>query len=97
MSRAAVFASALAIGACGGGAKKAQEPEQTQDDPERFMNQRRGGPCVVRDPAKVTELEKQLAEAKTDEEKREIQNQLNEARAPICAPYGAPPARRRVV
>jgi hypothetical protein len=54
-------------------------------------------PCVDPDPAQIEALEKQKAEAQTDEEKAKLEQDLERARQPMCAPYGAPPARRRVV
>jgi hypothetical protein len=89
MSRAAVFASALAIGACGGNKKPPKEPVEEHEVQHH--------PCAPADEARVKELEKQHAEATTDEERRALELQLEAARMPVCAPYGAPPARRRVV
>jgi hypothetical protein len=53
-------------------------------------------PCSV-DQNRVDEAQKKVDEAKTDDEKKAAQQELDDARTPICAPYGAPPARRRVV
>jgi hypothetical protein len=93
MSRAAVFASALAIGACGGTKKPAQDPAHVEDDERHVQNH----PCIEPDPARITELEKQRDEAKTDEERKALEQKLQTAREPVCMPYGAPPARRRIV
>lgn len=98
LSRAMVFASATlaATGACGGSKPKQQQQQEQQElEQERF--QRHRPPCAIADPQRVAELEKARDDAKTDEEKAAIERDLQEARTPICAPYGAPPARRRVV
>lgn len=92
VSRAMVMGAALlGGGACGSKAKPAEQtmPEETDWHQDH--------PCSVPDPAKVEELEKKKADAQTDEEKAQIEQELAEARQPVCAPYGAPPARRRVV
>lgn len=49
------------------------------------------------DPARIAELEKRRDEAKTDTERQQAEHELERARMPVCAPYGAPPARRRTV
>ena len=90
MSRAAVFAGALAASACGG--KTKAEPHEPSD--ERHHPNR---PCIDPDPNEIARLEKQRDEAKTDPEKQQIEQELERARRPECAPYGAPPARRRIV
>jgi hypothetical protein len=54
-------------------------------------------PCSEPDPARVAEAQKKLAAAKTPDEKQRAQQELWGAQMPICAPYGAPPARRRVL
>lgn len=79
---------------CGGQAKPAEPAEpQTMPD-ERFH---RNHPCSDPDPAEIAALEKKKEDAQTGEEKASIDQQLEVARQPVCAPYGAPPARRRVV
>ena len=93
MSRAMVFAGAsLAIApACGGKAK----PAEATVAPEPRDPRVRG--CSDPDPAEVARLEKQKAEAATEEEKAHLDQQLAEAKQPVCMPYGAPPRRGRVV
>jgi hypothetical protein len=94
MSRAAVFGAALASSACGGKHKQ----EATTPDPDREQEMHvQHHPCSEPDPEQVKELEKKRDDAKTDEEKQAAQRELDEAKMPVCAPYGAPPARRRVV
>jgi hypothetical protein len=92
VSRAVVFASAtlVAAGACGGKARPASD-EVSQP---RHAG---GGGCVPPDQMRIDELEKKKADAKTDEEKAAIEQELQKARQPQCMPYGAPPARRRIV
>lgn len=93
VSRAVVFASATlaAAGACGGAKHKPASDEM--GEPRHHG----GGGCTEPDQKQIDELEKKKADAKTDEEKAEIDKQLDEARQPQCMPYGAPPARRRIV
>src|SRR5687768_16838575 len=91
MSRAAVFAGALAASACGGKAK----PAQPQEPPEHHNYQ--DHPCSDPNPDEIARLEKRRDEAQSDEEKQRIEQELERARMPVCAPYGAPPARRRIV
>jgi hypothetical protein len=92
LSRAAVFSSAALVAGCGGKPKQARtEPHVIED--ENYQDH----PCTEPDPVKIAELEKQRDEAQTDEEKRAIDEKLDRARMSVCAPYGAPPARRRIV
>lgn len=89
LSRAAVFAGAvLALPACGGKAKPSEPIEEHRHG---------GGGCVDPDPDEIARLEKQRDEAASEEERRAIEQELEGARMPVCMPYGAPPARRRVV
>lgn len=92
-SRAMVFASATfaATAGCAHHQKQAQTPTE-----EEKHNAMREHPCGV-DQQRVDEAQKKLDEAKTDEDKQAAQHELDDARIPVCAPYGAPPARRRVV
>jgi hypothetical protein len=97
VSRAVVFASAtLAASACAHHAKPVDEQGEARHG---------GGDCVGPDEAKIKELEAQKAEIQkqqppepgADQALRNIDEELEHARQPNCAPYGAPPARRRVV
>ncbi|HTL34253.1 MAG TPA: hypothetical protein VL326_14085, partial [Kofleriaceae bacterium] len=98
VSRAMVFASAtLAATACA-------HEQKTTDGAQSETRHAGGGGCAPRDPAKVKELEAQQAELAKQPDSNEkaakevkLYEQLREARMPNCAPYGAPPARRRVV
>lgn len=96
MSRAMVFAGAtVAIGpACGGKAKPATADGTYEMNAPR---ERGTGGCMDPDPAELARLEKQKAAAETDEEKAQIDQQIADARQPVCMPYGAPPRRRRMV
>jgi hypothetical protein len=93
-----VFASAtLAATACA-------HEQKTTDGAQSETRHAGGGGCAPRDPAKVKELEAQQAELAKQPDSNEkaakevkLYEQLREARMPNCAPYGAPPARRRVV
>ena len=96
MSRAAVFGAVLASSACGGKHKQQTTPPPFDSEQEREMHEQHH-PCSEPDPEKVKELEKKRDDAKTEEEKQAAQRELDEAKTPVCAPYGAPPARRRVV
>jgi hypothetical protein len=90
LSRAAVFAATLATAGCGGKAKR--------NDPEMPVEREvQNHPCSEPNPAEIERLEKQREEATTDEEKHALDEQIERAKQPMCAPYGAPPARRRVV
>ena len=96
LSRAAVFAgAALATSAACGGKAKPADPQVEQRELEEEQRPNRG--CVDPDPAEIERLEKRRAEAQTDEDKASIDQELERARMPVCMPYGAPPARRRVV
>ena len=86
MSRAMVFASAT-LASCGGKSRPAEPPEQHHG----------GGGCSKPDQAEIDRLEKQRQQAQTEAEKRELDDQIERAKMPVCMPYGAPPARRRVV
>jgi hypothetical protein len=87
VSRAIVFASAtLAVTA-----SCAHRQKGVDDQGE----ERRGGPCIPPDEQKVAELEKRKAELAKHpdenlEEQRRVEEDLRAARAPNCAPYGAP-------
>lgn len=97
VSRAVVFAGAAALTplAAGCGPKpKPAEPESQMMEPPQHHG---GGGCAPADPAKVKELEQKKADAKTDEERAAIEQELQTANEPVCMPYGAPPSRRRVV
>ena len=99
MSRAMVFASAtLAAAACGGSQKpKADNNEEGRNSLEEYEERNnQNHPCRVNE-YRVNEAQKKVDAAKTPEEKQAAENELAEARQPVCAPYGAPPARRRVV
>jgi hypothetical protein len=90
MSRAMVFASAaLTATACGGSPKK---PATAADEP-----QVQNHPCSDPDPNEVARAQKKVDEAKTDGEKQAAEQELQRVSMPMCAPYGAPPSRRRVV
>jgi hypothetical protein len=94
LSRAIVFGAAI-VGAGCGPKPKANDPA----DAESRLPQERhhgGGGCSEPDPAEIERLEKAKADA-SEEDKPAIEQQLQEARQPVCAPYGAPPARRRIV
>jgi len=99
LSRAMVFTgAALAATACGGKTKKAA----TADDEQREIQQGRdegeqNHPCSNPDPNEIARAQKKVDEAKTDEEKQAAEQELRQAQMPMCAPYGAPPSRRRVV
>ena len=92
-SRAMVFAGAtLAASACAHHQKQQSPPPEKEWPEQPYQNH----PCGV-DQQRVDEAQKKVDEAKTDDEKQAAQRELDEARVPVCAPYGAPPARRRVV
>ncbi len=93
VSRAMVMSAAL-VGVGAPGCAHKQKPPADEMGEERHHG---GGGCIDPDPAKIEELEKRKAAAETDEDKAIIERQLQEARQPMCAPYGAPPSRRRVV
>lgn len=88
-----VFAGAALVStaACGGKNKSAET------FPEDEQQERRGGGCVDPDEKRIAELEAQRDAAQTPEERAAIEQELENARKPMCMPYGAPPARRRVV
>ena len=86
-------ALATTTAACGGKAKSAAT---TKGQNEESRNHGGGG-CVEPDPTKAEALEKQKAEAQTDEEKARLDAEIVQAKQPVCMPYGAPPRRRRVV
>lgn len=98
VSRAIVFASATltAASSCAHHAKPNDEMGE-----ERHAG---GGGCLPPDEERIKQLEAQKAEvdkqppsAEKDASERDLDEQLREARMPQCMPYGAPPARRRVV
>jgi len=99
MSRAMVFASAtLAAAACGGSQKKTDTtPDNGNARVEEEDRNYQNHPCYDPDPAQVAAAQKKVDEAKTDEEREAAQQELQRVNQPMCAPYGAPPARRRVV
>ncbi len=89
LSRAMIFASATLAGAgCGGKGKPVEPVEQRHAG---------GGGCSDPDPAELQRLEAKKQAAETEEQKREIEHQIEQAKMPVCMPYGAPPARRRQV
>lgn len=94
-----VFASAtLAVAACGGSQKKPNtnadgEKALEEDERENYQDH----PCYDPTPEGIAAAQKKVDEAKTDEERAAAQRELERVRTPVCAPYGAPPARRRVV
>src|SRR6187551_3794003 len=97
VSRAMVFASAtLAAAACGSSQKKVNNNDDGQkaldeyNERENYQNH----PCSDPDPAEVAEAQKQVDEAKTAEEKQAAEAHLAKVNQSVCAPYGAPPARR---
>jgi hypothetical protein len=98
VSRAIVFASAtLTAAGCAHHAKPASD--ETGEDYHHG-----GGGCTDPDQTRIDQLEAQKKEAQKlpdgPEKKsalRDLDEQLREARMPQCMPYGAPPARRRVV
>jgi hypothetical protein len=93
-----VFAGASAAAACGGSQKKATTPDangnaRVEQEDRNYQNH----PCYDPDPAQVAAAQKKVDEAKTDQERDAAQQELQRVNQPMCAPYGAPPARRRVV
>jgi len=97
VSRAIVFASAtLAATSCAHKQKASDEMGE-----ERHHG---GNGCIPPDEEKVKQLEARKAEvdkepdsADKEAQERELDEELRSARQPNCAPYGAPPARRRIV
>ncbi|MCX5741356.1 MAG: hypothetical protein NT062_02525 [Proteobacteria bacterium] len=87
VSRAVIFASAT-LAACGGAATSREVEEPRHHG---------GGGCTDPDPAEIARLEKQRQEAATEDDKRALDAELQRAKMPVCMPYGAPTARRRVV
>lgn len=83
-----IFGAALTAAACGGKAKGPDDPSEEHHG---------GGGCIDPDKDKIAELEKRKAEAKSEDEKQAIDEELQRARQPVCMPYGAPPRRKRVV
>jgi hypothetical protein len=91
VSRAFVFASAtLAATACAHRQKGVDEQGE----------ERVGGPCIPPDEERIKQLEAQKAEVdkQPDSDDKNAQEhaldeELQRARMPNCAPYGAPPAR----
>jgi hypothetical protein len=103
MSRAMVFASATLVASAGCAHKQQQQPT-TSDDVDRRERHPGGGGCAPPDEQKIKSLEARKAENEKlpdsyekEQEQRNLEEQLNRARMPVCAPYGAPPARRRIV
>jgi hypothetical protein len=100
VSRAVVFAGVTVAAACGGSQKKTTTPD---DNAERRLEEKedrrhyQDHPCYDPDPAQVAAAQKKVDEAKTDEERSAAQQELQRVNQPMCAPYGAPPARRRIV
>ena len=99
MSRAMVFASAT-LAATAGCAHK-QHPNNGEMSEERHAG---GNGCMDPDQDKIKELEARKAEVdkqpdseEKEQQERQLEEELNRARVPVCAPYGAPPARRRIV
>jgi hypothetical protein len=99
LSRAMVFAGASAAAACGGSQKNtATTPDpngnaRVEQEDRNYQNH----PCYDPDPAQVAAAQKKVDEAKTDQEREAAQQELQRVNQPMCAPYGAPPARRRIV
>ena len=94
LSRAAAFVAGAALASCGGNKPKTNETKQNELEEDRSYQNH---PCVEPNPERVKAAEQKLADAKTDEEKQQAQQELDRANQVVCAPYGAPPARRRVV
>ena len=92
-----VFAAATLATSCGPKPKPAQPVETNEVDEETMERESQNHPCTDPNPEDVKRFEQKLADAKTEEEKQQAQRDLDEARQPVCAPYGAPPARRRIV
>jgi hypothetical protein len=95
-----VFAGAAVAASCGSSQKKTNDVTDDQTRGQRELDRDpnyQNHPCYDPDPKRIAELEKQRDEATTEEEKARIEQELQIARQPMCAPYGAPPARRRVV
>ena len=94
-----VFGATLAAAAaCGGSQKKANtnaDGEKALEEDERRNYQNH--PCYEPKPDDVAAAQKKVDEAKTDEERAAAEQELQRVSTPVCAPYGAPPARRRVV
>lgn len=102
VSRAMVFGATLAAAACGGSQKKATnntdgqkalEENEEREDRRNYQNH----PCYEPKDEDVAAAQKKVDEAKTDEERAAAQQELQRVSTPVCAPYGAPPARRRIV
>lgn len=93
LSRAMVMGAAL-VGVGATGCAHKQKPPAEELDSE---HQHGGGGCSDPDPAEIARLEKLKEQQETEEDKAAIERQLQEARQPVCMPYGAPPSRRRVV
>jgi hypothetical protein len=89
VSRAVVFGAALTATACGGKQKAGDEAP-----PHQHAG---GGGCSQPDQAHVEELKQRRAQAQTEDEKRALDQEIERAQMPVCMPYGAPPARRRIV
>lgn len=94
VSRAMVMGAALIGGGASCGGKAKQADPQTMPEGRPFHHNH---PCTTPDAEEIAALEKKKEEAATDDEKMAIDRDLQKARQPMCAPYGAPPARRRVV
>ncbi|HTL34255.1 MAG TPA: hypothetical protein VL326_14095 [Kofleriaceae bacterium] len=100
VSRAIVFASATLAASTGCAHRQHASDGEGLETQERHAG---GGGCFT-DEQRIAELEKEKAEVdkEPDSEDKQIREQeldrkLKEARTPQCMPYGAPPARRRVV
>ena len=105
VSRAIVFASAT-LAATAGCAHKQKSADEMGE--ERHAG---GNGCIPPDDDKIKQLEARKAELQkqqsqesdetqkyaTEQEIRQVDEDLQHARMPNCAPYGAPPARRRIV
>ena len=88
LSRAAVFVAAAATSACGG-----NKTEPKHVDHQVQASSDAGVEAPAADAAPVV---KQLPDPDED---RHYQNHpcVDTPQGPMCAPYGAPPARRRIV
>lgn len=98
IARAIVFASTT-LAATATGCAHRQKAADEMGEPRHG-----GGGCVDPDPKQIAELEQQKAEidkqpdsAEKNAAEHDIDEKLREARMPQCMPYGAPPARRRIV
>ena len=96
-SRAVVFAGAAVAAGCGSSQKKTNNADNEQREIQEQDHNYQNHPCYDPDPAQVAAAQKKVDEAKTDEERAAAEQELQRVNQPMCAPYGAPPARRRVV